>query len=84
MPGNGVIWRVRLLTVAAPRERNEPAALSTAEVQHQMMTFVNVTIDQWRVVTGSGRLTVSEAGVYSGYRTYIRKRVNRMVLEVLL
>jgi hypothetical protein len=40
---------VRVLTVAAPRDRNEPrSALSTAEVQHQLMTFVNVTIDQWR------------------------------------
>jgi hypothetical protein len=40
--------RVRLLTAAALRERSEPrSSLSTAGVHHQMMTFVNVTIDQW-------------------------------------
>jgi hypothetical protein len=43
--------RVRLLTVAAVRERNEPrSSLSTVGVQHRMMTFVNVTIDQWKRV----------------------------------
>jgi hypothetical protein len=43
--------RVRLLTAAALRERSEPrSSLSTIGVQHQMMTFVNVTIDQWNIL----------------------------------
>src|SRR5690349_2718558 len=43
--------RVRLLTAAAPRERSDPrSSLSIAGVQHRMMTFVNVTIDQWELM----------------------------------
>jgi hypothetical protein len=45
--------RVRLLIAAAPRERSEPrSSLSIAGVQHQLMTFINVTIDQWEILSG--------------------------------
>ena len=49
--------RVRLLTAAALRERSDPrSSLSTPGVQHQMMTFVNVTIDQWEGSSGPAPL----------------------------
>ena len=61
--------RVRLLTAAALRERSEPrSSLSTPGVQHQMMTFVNVTIDQWggSPRPACNRLTVSVGGCLLG------------------
>jgi hypothetical protein len=53
-----------------------------AEVQHQMMTFVNVTIDQWR---HRSSLTVVGGQVFTrDIEHTFEHRVNLVMQEVLL
>jgi hypothetical protein len=56
-----------------------------AEVQHQLMTFVNVTISQWHSSCGPLRLTLVGGQVFTRHIEHTFE--NRMILvmqEVLL
>jgi hypothetical protein len=77
---------VRLLTAEAPRERSEPrSSLSTVEVHHQMMTFVNVTIDQWKYFRAPGPLDGVGGWVFTrDIEHTFEHRVILMVQEVPL
>jgi hypothetical protein len=64
---------------------NAGSPLSTAEVQHRLMTFVNVTISQWHSRWGLARLTLVGGRVFTRRIEHIFE--NRMILvmqEVLL
>jgi hypothetical protein len=78
--------RVRLLTAAALRERSEPrSSLSTAGVQHQMMTFINVAINQWELIRASWPLDGVGGWVFTRVIEHtFENRVVLMMQEVLL
>jgi hypothetical protein len=80
-----------LLIDAALRERSEPRSriagspLSTAEVQHRMMTFVNVTIDQWHFDCPLDRLTLVGGRVFTrGIEHIFEQGMFLVMREVLL
>src|SRR2546426_12517390 len=79
--------RVRLLTAAAARERSDPrSSLSIAGVQHQMMTFVNVTIKRWKC-SSAGSCPLDGVGGWVFTRDIehtFENRVIPMMQEVLL
>src|SRR5690242_3463306 len=77
--------RVRLLSAAALRERSEPrSSLSIAGVQHQMLTFVNVTIDQWELFGGADPLDGVGGWVFTrGIEHTFENSVILMMREVL-
>jgi len=59
--------------------------LSTAEVQHQLMTFVNVTINQWQYRGPWLRLTIVGGQVFTRNIEHIfENRLNLVMQEVLL
>jgi hypothetical protein len=76
----------RLLTAAAPRERSElRSSLSTAGVHHQMVTFVNVTSDQWIVFARLGPLDGVGGWVFTrNIEHTFENRAILMMREVLL
>jgi hypothetical protein len=76
---------------AALRERSEPRSriagspLSTAEVQHRMMTFVNVTISEWQCGWHPERLTLVGGQVFTrGIEHTFENRMILVMQEVLL